>query len=62
MIFRAEKEADLGRFDAWHAYSQFGYEFSVFVEETGESVYPIFYKDDDGYPTGFEGWGSRPND
>lgn len=50
--YHFETLEELDNFDPHDAYWSVGEDFSVYVEETKETYFPVFGKDGDG----FEGW------
>ncbi|MNR49113.1 hypothetical protein D3C85_1684420 [compost metagenome] len=55
-IYDVDTLEDLDNFDVWEAYAQDGYKFRVVCNETNSTYKPVFGKDEDFYPTYFEGW------
>lgn len=58
--FILETEGELDTFDDQAIYFEYGDNYSVLVESTGEVFYPVYYFRENGDMDGLLGWGTEP--
>lgn len=58
--FTVTTEEELDFFDDQSAYFEYGDNYSVLVEDTGDVVYPVYWFRENGDMDGFMGWGAEP--